>query len=301
MKVQVYILSPTNVDNPSVKLLRKYFDEVTICTDSFMSFSNARNKCIDRTADYTIRFDADEEIDEKSIIQLKQDIPGALTYAKFQFFIEKYSWIDGFKLISHPTNCSYVGPAHEILKCNTLLKRIYDDKVTLVHRKSVYDYYYSLARTYYQTEPDMELRKIIGEQVTVDKFRRIMKSPTKELKNWAKKQTGCDPRRAFYYLVFGEIPNECTLDPPQYAEIANKVYEKVRIYEGWLPYYVAMHPDVNIDRIAELNRIYMHLLGRPIDVNGLKAYYDVPNEKVVETIISALLKKEETISPNLFS
>ncbi|MCY0882739.1 MAG: hypothetical protein OWQ50_02800 [Acidianus infernus] len=297
MKIQVCILSPTNVNTPSVKLLQKYFGNVTIYTDSFKSFSDARNKCIDPTADYVIRFDADEEIDEDSIIQLKQDLPGALVYVKFQFFVDEYSWVDGFKLISHPTNCRYIGPAHETLVCNTPLKRIYDDKITLIHRKSTYDYYYSMARTYYLMVPDIELRKIIGGEVTVDRFRRAIKKPSKKLKNWAENQTGCNPRRAFYYLIFGETPNECALDPPKYAEIANKVYEKVKIYEGWLPYYVATHPDVDIDRIAELNRIYLHLLGRPIDEHGLKMYYDMPNEKVVEAIINSLLLKKEDAIP----
>jgi len=299
MKIQVCILNPKKtIQNPSIKILQKHFDEITVYTHSFYSFSDARNKCIDRTADYVIRFDADEEIDENSVVQLKQDILGSLVYAKFQFIVGEYSWVDGFKLISHPTTCSYVGPAHETLVCDDVIKRIYDDNVVLIHKKSIYDYYYSMARTYYLTVPDIELRKIIGGEVTVDKFRKIIKSPTKELKNWAEKQTSCDERRAFYYLIFGDVPNDgCALDPPYYAEIANKLYEKVKIYDPYLVYYVATHPQLNIDRIAELNRIYMHLLGRPIDMSGLNTYYNMPNDKVVEAIINTIYRKTENIPP----
>ena len=292
MKIQVCILNKKkNIDNPTISLLKKHFDEVVVYTNSFYSFSDARNKCIDKSADFVIRFDSDEEMSEESIINLKKDIPAGLVFAKFVFSVGKYTWVDGFKLISHPTSCYYIGPAHEILICDQ--PRVYDENVELLHKKTEYDFYYSIARTYYLTANDVELRKIIGEELTVEKFRRLISRPTTELKEWAKKQTGCDPRRAFYYLIFGELPNECPIDLPQYAAIANKVYEKVRVYDPFLPYYIATHPQIDIDRVAELNRVYMHLLGRPIDEKGIETYYNMDKEKVIESILNSLFLKKE--------
>ena len=296
MKIQVCVLHPKKtVENESIKLLQKHFDEVTIYTSNFYSFSDARNKCIDKTADFVIRFDSDEEIDENSIVWLKQDLPVGLVFAKFKFIVGDYTWIDGFKLFSHPTTCSYVGPAHEILVCKDKLKRIYDDNITLVHKKTEYDYYYSMARTYYLTVPDIELRRIIGKNMTVSEFKKFVKTPSKELKSWAEKQTACTPSRAFYYLAFGEMPNDCPLDLPNYSKIANSIYEKLKFFDPFLPYYVATHPQVDINRLAELNRIYMHILGRPIDQAAIETYYNAPNDKIINLLMQSILQKEEEV------
>ena len=288
----------------TVEFLRKYF-RVRILSLNFYSFSAARNLCRADT-EFIMRLDTDERFAdaERALVAIKRDVLNyKLIFAKILNVVGKYRWY-GWKLVIYPSDLKYVGSDHEVLyipRGDDLspheYPRIYDDDIEIENVRTERQYMLSLARSYYfgyRYDRDwFELRRIIGN-VTVPRFYDIMKSPPEELKKWAEKHISCDPGRGFYYYIFESYPNECYLDPPFFEKIANEVYNKVRYYDSYLPYYYAEHKDLNLDEVARLNRIYMHVFGRPVDHAGLEAYLGKPAHEVIKSMLLSVWNRDSS-------
>jgi len=290
-----------NFTSESIEFLRRYFRVIVLSLD-FPSFSWARNYCSSMSSEkYIMRFDTDEKLvnPEKAIVSIKRDLlKYELIFAKIINNVGKYRWY-GWKLIIHPSKLKYIGADHEVLYTDTgddffphKFPRVYDDDIEIENNKTERQYMLSLARTYYfggaYDKDWFKLRQIIGN-VTVPKFYKIVSSPPEELKKWAESHTSCDNGRGFYYYFFESYPNECYLDPPLFEKVANEIYNKVHYYDSFLPYYYASHRNINLDDLAKLNRIYMHVFGRPVDQSGIEAYIhkvDKPYELIRDLILS---------------
>ena len=282
----------------SLEFLRQYFP-VKVLTLDFPSFSWARNQCKADTP-FVMRFDTDEKLPDpkRAIVAVKRDVlKYQLVFAKIENNVGRYRWY-GWKLLVHPSKYRYIGADHEVLLTNSKddlfphsVPRVYDDEILVQNNRTERQYMLSLARTYYfgytYDRDWFRLREILGN-ITVPKFYEVVESPPAELKEWARNHTSCDPGRGFYYYFFESYPNECYLDPPLFEKLANEVYNKLYYYDSFLPYYYASHRDLDLNRVVKLNRIYMHVLGRPVDQSAIEIYYGIADRP--EAVIAKILE-----------
>lgn len=272
----------------SIEILKQYFP-VLFITGDITSYSQARNQCVQLNTEFIFRFDTDEILDESIIPYIKSDVRYDITYGKMVNKVGKYSWTV-WKLMLYRSKYRYFGPSHELLIVDASAKQFWDKRIVVENIKSERDYAKSLIRDFYlegRGKEWYEFKNIVGD-VSVTKLMEILDDNPK-IKEFAEKATSCSPFRGLYYYFFENYPNDCYLDPPNMEKLVSEIERKLVYFNNDIIDLVAQRGLSILDKLRELNEIYVYFLGRPIDAVGAMYYMDKPIEEVEKEIIKGVM------------